>query len=140
MDFFNAGHERSFQMPTYEYKCTDCGHEWEAEQRIVEDPLDTCPACNNKTARRLVSAGNFILKGGGWYADLYASPSAKRAADGAPHDSPGTGAAAAAPPASTPTSEAAPSKKPETPAPAAPAAGVTPASKPAAAPSVSKPT
>lgn len=62
-------------MPTYEYKCSSCGHEWEEEQRIVEDPLDTCPACNQKTAQRQISGGNFILKGGGWYADLYSSPS-----------------------------------------------------------------
>ena len=68
-------------MPTYEYKCAACGHEWEEEQRIVEDPLDTCPVCHEKTARRQISAGNFILKGGGWYADLYSSPS-KRSGNG----------------------------------------------------------
>ncbi len=62
-------------MPTYEYACTACGHQWEQEQRIVEPALDTCPACHQKTAKRLVSAGNFILKGGGWYADLYSKPS-----------------------------------------------------------------
>jgi predicted nucleic acid-binding Zn ribbon protein len=37
--------------------------------------MDTCPACSCKTAKRLVSASNFILKGGGWYADLYSAPS-----------------------------------------------------------------
>lgn len=60
-------------MPTYEYACSACDHQWEEEQRIVEPALDTCPACVQKTARRLISAGNFILKGGGWYADLYSS-------------------------------------------------------------------
>ncbi|MCU0690183.1 MAG: zinc ribbon domain-containing protein [Polyangiaceae bacterium] len=64
-------------MPTYEYKCSACNHEWEAEQRIVEAPLDTCPACREKTARRLISGASFILKGGGWYADLYSSASKK---------------------------------------------------------------
>lgn len=66
--------KRIFVMPTYEYACSACGHEWEQEQRIVEPALDTCPSCQQKTAKRLVSAGNFILKGGGWYADLYSKP------------------------------------------------------------------
>ena len=61
-------------MPTYEYACTSCAHEWEFEQSIREDPLKVCPACQKETARRLISRGTgFILKGGGWYADLYSS-------------------------------------------------------------------
>ena len=32
-------------MPTYEYACTSCGNEWEAEQSIKEDPLKDCPKC-----------------------------------------------------------------------------------------------
>lgn len=61
-------------MPTYEYACKGCGHEWEEMQKISEPPLEECPKCKNKTAQRQVSAGNFILKGGGWYSDLYSSP------------------------------------------------------------------
>ncbi|WP_437638016.1 FmdB family zinc ribbon protein [Sorangium sp. So ce854] len=65
-------------MPTYEYACTTCAHEWEAEQSIKEAPLTECPSCNNATARRQISRGTgFILKGGGWYSDLYASGSNK---------------------------------------------------------------
>jgi putative FmdB family regulatory protein len=60
-------------MPTYEYACKSCGNAWEAVQRITEDALDTCPKCNQKTAQRQLSGGSFILKGGGWYADLYSS-------------------------------------------------------------------
>jgi putative FmdB family regulatory protein len=59
---------------TYEYLCTACAHEWEAEQRISEAPLTDCPACGAATAKRQISAGaGFILKGSGWYADGYAS-------------------------------------------------------------------
>ena len=59
---------------TYEYVCTACGHAWEAEQSISAAPLKTCPNCQQETARRQVSGGaGFILKGGGWYADLYGS-------------------------------------------------------------------
>lgn len=60
-------------MPTYEYVCKSCGYGWEAQQRISEPPLTECPKCQKATAQRQISGGNFILKGGGWYADLYAS-------------------------------------------------------------------
>ncbi len=65
-------------MPTYEYACKSCGNAWEAIQRITEDPLDTCPKCEQKTAQRQLSGGSFILKGGGWYSDLYSSPGAPK--------------------------------------------------------------
>ena len=59
---------------TYEYVCTACGNNWEAEQSISAAPLKECPACKRETAKRQVSGGaGFILKGGGWYADLYGS-------------------------------------------------------------------
>jgi putative FmdB family regulatory protein len=61
-------------MPTYEYACGSCGHEWEAEQSIKDDPLRDCPKCNAAEAKRQISRGTgFILKGGGWYSDLYSS-------------------------------------------------------------------
>ncbi len=58
-------------MPTYEYECTN-GHTFEVVQRITEDPLKRCKVCRAK-AQRLISASNFILKGGGWYSDGYSS-------------------------------------------------------------------
>ena len=61
-------------MPTYDYICSSCGNTWEFEQRIVEEPVKVCPKCGKKTAKRQISAGaGFILKGGGWYSDLYGS-------------------------------------------------------------------
>ena len=64
-------------MPTYEYACGACGHQWEQVQRITEPAVEQCPACAKLEAHRLISGGtNFILKGGGWYSDLYASPKA----------------------------------------------------------------
>ncbi len=57
---------------TYEYKCRGCGHEWEEEQKITDNPVETCPACNKKEAQRLVSGGQgFQLKGGGWAREGY---------------------------------------------------------------------
>ena len=60
-------------MPTYDYQCQKCGFEFERQQRITEDPIKTCPKCKSRQAKRLLSAPNFILKGGGWYADGYGS-------------------------------------------------------------------
>ncbi len=69
---------------TYEYVCTACGHAWEAEQSISAAPLKTCPNCHQEAAKRQISGGaGFILKGGGWYADLYGSP-AKKSGDDKP--------------------------------------------------------
>jgi putative FmdB family regulatory protein len=68
---------------TYEYACGACGHEWEAEQRISEDPLKKCPKCGKLQAKRQISRGaGFILKGGGWYADGYGSSSPKSSGSG----------------------------------------------------------
>lgn len=60
-------------MPTYEYGCDACGKQWEAEQRITEAAIKKCPKCGKLKAKRLISGGNFMLKGGGWYADGYGS-------------------------------------------------------------------
>ena len=66
-------------MPTYEYRCNQCGHELEAFQKITEPALKLCPACNQEKLERLISGGNFVLKGGGWGKDLYSSSSAPSA-------------------------------------------------------------
>ncbi len=60
-------------MPTYEYACDKCGHEFECEQRITDDPIKTCPECRGRRVRRLISSTSFVLKGSGWYSDLYSS-------------------------------------------------------------------
>ena len=65
-------------MPTYEYQCQACGHQLEAFQKITEDALKDCPACNKPSLERLISGGTFLLKGGGWYKDGYGSKSGKK--------------------------------------------------------------
>jgi putative FmdB family regulatory protein len=65
---------------TYEYVCEACGHQWEAEQSIKDASLKICVSCGESKAKRLVSGGTgFLLKGGGWYADLYGSSGASAA-------------------------------------------------------------
>jgi len=60
-------------MPIYEYQCEKCEHEFEREQRITDDPVKTCPECRKRRVKRLISRTSFVLKGGGWYSDLYSS-------------------------------------------------------------------
>lgn len=55
-------------MPIYEYRCSDCGHELEALQKISDPKLTTCPQCGAEALSKLVSASAFVLKGTGWYA------------------------------------------------------------------------
>ena len=61
-------------MPIYEYACEKCSSEFEVEQRITDDPVKSCPNCRSRKVRRLISQTSFVLKGGGWYSDLYSSP------------------------------------------------------------------
>jgi putative FmdB family regulatory protein len=60
-------------MPIYEYQCEKCSHEFEREQRITDDPVKTCPKCKARRVKKLISQTSFVLKGGGWYSDLYSS-------------------------------------------------------------------
>ncbi|MGB5450592.1 MAG: zinc ribbon domain-containing protein [Sedimenticolaceae bacterium] len=54
-------------MPFYEYRCGSCGHEFEAMQKMNDDPLTHCPGCAEDELVKLISAAGFRLKGGGWY-------------------------------------------------------------------------
>ena len=54
-------------MPIYEYRCSSCGHELEALQRLADAPLTECPACHVAALVKQVSAAGFQLKGSGWY-------------------------------------------------------------------------
>ena len=64
-------------MPIYEYQCTACGHALEALQKMSDEPIKTCPACQHDTLSKLVSAPSFQLKGTGWYAtDFKTKPAA----------------------------------------------------------------
>lgn len=69
-------------MPTYEYACESCGHEFEAFQSITAKPLRKCPECQRPALRRLLGTGAGILfKGSGFYQTDYRSDSYKKAAE-----------------------------------------------------------
>ena len=53
-------------MPIYEYKCSNCGHQFEKIQKFSDDPLKKCPKCDKNTLNKLISSPSFRLKGSGW--------------------------------------------------------------------------
>ena len=53
-------------MPTYMYKCTDCGHRFEEVQGFHDDPVDTCPECAGR-AQRVIGNVGVTFKGSGFY-------------------------------------------------------------------------
>ena len=58
-------------MPTYEYRCNECSHEFEEFHSITADPIKICPKCEGEV-ERLISAGNgLIFKGSGFYITDY---------------------------------------------------------------------
>ena len=64
-------------MPIYEYECSQCHQVSDALQKVNDPPPETCPHCGARsTLSRVVSRTSFVLKGGGWYADLYGSSKA----------------------------------------------------------------
>lgn len=102
-------------MPIYEFVCESCGRIVERLQKVTDPPPEACPECGGKMAK-IMSRNSFQLKGGGWYRDLYSSPSsnsAKPAGDEKP---------------STPSEKKPAETKKDSPAPAAPAK-TTPAKK-----------
>jgi putative FmdB family regulatory protein len=57
-------------MPIYEYRCKDCGKEFEVIQQFGDGQLRKCRECSGKL-EKLISRTAFRLKGGGWYDDGY---------------------------------------------------------------------
>jgi putative FmdB family regulatory protein len=68
-------------MPTYEYKCDACGHQFERFQSIMAPPVKRCPECGKAKVRRLISTGaGLIFKGSGFYITDYRDKSYKDSA------------------------------------------------------------
>lgn len=59
-------------MPTYEYKCENCGHQFDVYQSMKDEKLTTCPNCGKNTLKRLIgTGGGLIFKGTGFYLTDY---------------------------------------------------------------------
>jgi len=67
-------------MPTYQYVCNACGHEFEEFQSISDLPLTECPKCKGHIERVITGGAGFLFKGSGFYITDYRSKSYKEAA------------------------------------------------------------
>ena len=68
-------------MPTYDYECDACGHEFELFQSIKDGVKRKCPECGRLKLRRLFGIGAAVMfKGSGFYETDYRSESYKKAA------------------------------------------------------------
>lgn len=69
-------------MPTYDYHCTACKHEFEEFQAMSAKALTKCPKCGKPKLERKIGIGAGVLfKGGGFYETDYRSDSYKKSAD-----------------------------------------------------------
>jgi len=110
-------------MPTYEYICDKCGHQFETVQSISAKPLKTCPEnqCDRKPwgkgkVRRAISAGGgLIFKGSGFYITDYRSEKYKEAAKkDSSAATPSSGESKSSTPAPKPAAKSEPATKPST--------------------------
>jgi putative FmdB family regulatory protein len=53
-------------LPTYQYRCTECGHAFEEFQSFTDDALTACPVCGGRL-RKLFNAVGVVFKGSGFY-------------------------------------------------------------------------
>ncbi|MBU41960.1 MAG: FmdB family transcriptional regulator [Spirochaetaceae bacterium] len=58
-------------MPTYSYRCTACGHEYDAFQSMKDDPHSECPECGGKVERLIGGGAGIVFKGSGFYVTDY---------------------------------------------------------------------
>jgi len=58
-------------MPIYEYRCDDCGAEFEVFKKITDEAAPVCRECSSASVHRLISLSSFHLKGTGWYVTDY---------------------------------------------------------------------
>jgi len=75
-------------MPTYEYVCAKCGHEFEKQQPMADPALAICPKelcaekkwARGRVKRKISTGGGLIFKGSGFYITDYRSEGYKQAA------------------------------------------------------------
>ena len=65
-------------MPIYTYRCETCGVQFDRHQSFNDQPLTTCPECNKKSLRKVITPVGIVFKGSGWYATDHKSPSGTR--------------------------------------------------------------
>jgi len=89
--FFSEGR---LGLPTYDYRCTKCGHQFAVEQSMRDKPLKRCPKCGGALDKLLPQSINLIFKGSGFYVTDY-----KRKGQGPPKSGTDSGRARSGKPA-----------------------------------------
>ena len=69
-------------MPIYEYVCNECGHQFDALQKMSDAPLSDCPVCAKNALTKKISAPKFRLSGSGWYETDFKSSNQKNLSKG----------------------------------------------------------
>lgn len=54
-------------MPTYEYRCKECGHQFDIVQSFQDDALTECPSCGQATLKKVFGSVGISFKGSGFY-------------------------------------------------------------------------
>jgi len=68
-------------MPTYEYRCPECGTDFEKFQKMSDEPGAPCPKCGAAAERRLSGGAGLVFKGSGFYITDYRGDGYKKAAE-----------------------------------------------------------
>jgi putative FmdB family regulatory protein len=72
-------------VPIYGYRCSNCGHQFEIQQRMSDEPLKVCPQCQGKLTKMLYPAG-VIFKGSGFYSTDYKGSGKQDSSNGSGSD------------------------------------------------------
>lgn len=64
-------------MPTYVYRCSNCGSEIEVVQKMTDAKLTQCSNCQTDSLERIITPSSFVLRGSGWFKDGYSTPPQK---------------------------------------------------------------
>ncbi|MBS1249792.1 MAG: hypothetical protein MAG431_01376 [Chloroflexi bacterium] len=62
-------------MPTYAYRCENCGVQFDRRQKFSDEPLKVCPECETETLRKVYQPVGILFKGSGFYSTDNRSPS-----------------------------------------------------------------
>ncbi|HEX6747601.1 MAG TPA: FmdB family zinc ribbon protein [Longimicrobium sp.] len=68
-------------MPTYDYRCPECGTEFEKFQKMSDEPVAECPSCGASSQRLLSAGAGLLFKGSGFYITDYRGEGYKKAAE-----------------------------------------------------------
>ena len=118
-------------MPIYEYVCKQCGKLTDVLQKMTDPAPESCPGCGAKgPLEKVISRTSFVLKGSGWYSDLYGSSKKDAKKEGGGEASSGSGSGAGSgsgdkAAASSTASSGSASSSSSSPAPSAPAASTS---------------